>query len=205
MGSVLAEDAQICMVHSLVYAACSAAAEALNAGRDIFDKARRLLPSLPVGRSTPPPATLGDAQALVQQKQEAAQQQHKEPKQKQKGVKEAPAADQAFPGARIGSANDNSAYWTLVEVGMAHRHCSLAAKALQPTTASSFAAAVQHSCLCQQLLCVCCLLCFGLLLRGCTVYQPAIKASKLAVAVAAPIPTAPFAHVCGRALSWCQR
>lgn len=96
--------------------AAPASAEALNAGRDVFDKARRLLPSLPAGRSTPPPATLGDAQALVQQKQEAAQQQHKEPKPKQKGGKETSAADQAFPGARIGGANDNSAYWTLVEV-----------------------------------------------------------------------------------------
>jgi hypothetical protein len=110
-----------------VYTACPAAAEALNAGRDIIEKARRLLPSLPAGRSTPPPATLGDAQALVQQKQEAVQQQHKEPKSKQKGSKEAPAADQAFPGARIGGANDNSAYWTLVEVGMAGSHCSIAA------------------------------------------------------------------------------
>jgi hypothetical protein len=112
----------------LVYTARPAAVEALNAGRDVFERARRLLPSLPVGRSTPPPATLGDAQALVQQKQEAAQQQHKEPKQKQKGGKEAPATDQAFPGARIGGANDNSAYWTLVEVRMAHRRCSLVAK-----------------------------------------------------------------------------
>jgi hypothetical protein len=112
----------------LLCTAVFALAEALNAGRDVFEKARRLLPSLPAGRSTPPPATLGDAQALVQQKQEAAQQQHKEPKPKQKGGKEASAADQAFPGARIGGANDYSAYWTLVEV------CSVSTPASTPAT-----------------------------------------------------------------------
>lgn len=91
-------------------------AEALNAGRDVFEKARRLLPILPAGSNRPAPATLGDAQALVQERQQQALQ-HKEPKPKQKG-KEAPATDQAFPGARVGGANDNSAYWTLVEVGL---------------------------------------------------------------------------------------
>lgn len=90
-------------------------AEALNAGRDVFERARASLDQLPQPDAEgQAPATLSDAVQLVQERQ-SLQQQHKEPKQKQKAKEPAPA-DPAFPGTRIGGGKDNSAYWTLVDV-----------------------------------------------------------------------------------------
>eukprot|EP00775_Hariotina_reticulata_P002584 gene2584-2886_t len=89
-------------------------AEALNAGRDVFERARASLDQLPQpDADVQAPATLSDAVQLVQERQ-SLQQQHKEPKPKQKTKEPAPA-DPAFPGTRIGGGKDNSAYWTLVD------------------------------------------------------------------------------------------
>eukprot|EP00879_Flechtneria_rotunda_P007903 GHRR01008280.1.p1 GENE.GHRR01008280.1~~GHRR01008280.1.p1 ORF type:complete len:1011 (+),score=480.95 GHRR01008280.1:595-3627(+) len=88
-------------------------AQALNAGREVFERARSLLPCLPAAAQTvAAAATLSDAAQLVQERQQ--QTQHKEPKPKQKG-KDQPPAEQSFPGAKVGGATSNSAYWTLVE------------------------------------------------------------------------------------------
>ena len=88
-------------------------ADALNAGKDVFQRARQSLDHLPPAPETPAPATLAEAQQLVADKQQAVL--HKEPKQKQKKKEQTPG-EPLFPGARIGGANGNSAYWTLVEV-----------------------------------------------------------------------------------------
>lgn len=94
-------------------------ADALNAGKDVFLRARQSLGHLPPAPETPAPATLAEAQQLVAEKQQAVL--HKEPKQKQKKKEHTPG--EAFPGSRVGGANGNSAYWTLVEVSL-HVLCS---------------------------------------------------------------------------------
>lgn len=88
-------------------------AEALNAGKEVFELAKQFLDKLPPAPDTPAPATLSDAQQLVAERQQAVL--HKEPKPKQKKREQTPC-EAVFPGARIGGANGNSAYWTLVEV-----------------------------------------------------------------------------------------
>lgn len=94
-------------------------AEALNAGKDAFERAKQHLDQLPPAPETPAPATLADAQQLVAERQQAVL--SKEPKQKQKKKEQAPA-EVVFPGARVGGANGNSAYWTLVEVSCKALH-----------------------------------------------------------------------------------
>lgn len=90
-------------------------AEVLNINKDVFDRARSLLPSLPDGSDRAAvPATLADAQQLIQERQQA-QQAGKDPKTKAKSGVVQPI-EQAVPGARVGGAGINSAYWTLVEV-----------------------------------------------------------------------------------------
>lgn len=88
-------------------------AQALDAGKDVFERAKGLLGHLPPAPENPAPATFSDAQQLVSERQQAVL--HKEPKQKQK-KKEQTSGQVDFPGSRIGGANGNSAYWTLVEV-----------------------------------------------------------------------------------------
>jgi len=118
-------------------------AEALNAGRDVFERARASLDQLPQPDADgQAPATLSDAVQLVQERQ-SLQHQHKEPKQKPKAKEPAPA-DPAFPGIRIGGGKDNSAYWTLVDVRVDPRS----------NTNSSAVHAVHVSCCC---CCCCCL------------------------------------------------
>jgi hypothetical protein len=90
-------------------------AEVLNVNRDVFERARALLPSLPDGSKRPaPPATLADAQAQMQERLQS-QAAAKDPKSKSKAVPAQPA-EAAVPGARIGGSLTNSAFWSLVEV-----------------------------------------------------------------------------------------
>ncbi len=90
-------------------------AEVLNGHKDVFDRARALLPSLPEGgRRGAPPTTLADAMAQIQERQQS-QLSAKDPKSKAKSGAAQPA-DAAVPGARIGGSVPNSAFWTLVEV-----------------------------------------------------------------------------------------
>lgn len=89
--------------------------EFLNVNRDVFERAKALLPSLPEGsKRGAPPATLADAMAQIQERQQS-QTAAKDPKAKSKAGPAQPA-DQAVPGARIGGSVPNSAFWTLVEV-----------------------------------------------------------------------------------------
>jgi nucleoid-associated protein YgaU len=89
--------------------------EVLNINRDVFERARALLPSIPEGsKRGAPPATLADAMAQIQERQQS-QAAAKDPKAKSKAGPAHPA-DQAVPGARIGGSVPNSAFWTLVEV-----------------------------------------------------------------------------------------
>jgi hypothetical protein len=89
--------------------------EVLNLNRDVFERARILLPSLPEGsKRGAPPATLADAMAQIQERQQV-QAAAKDPKSKAKAGAAHPA-DQTVPGARIGGSVPNSAFWTLVEV-----------------------------------------------------------------------------------------
>lgn len=90
-------------------------AEILSSHRDVFGRARAVLPSLPEGgRRGAPPATLADAVAQIQERQQN-QQAAKDPKSKAKSAPAQPA-EQAVPGALIGGSVPNSAFWTLVEV-----------------------------------------------------------------------------------------
>lgn len=91
-------------------------AEVLNTGRDVFERARALLPTLPEGTRGAAPATLADAMQLIQERQQS-QQATKDPKSKSKTAS-AQQNEQAVPGARVGGAVQNSAYWTLVEVSI---------------------------------------------------------------------------------------
>lgn len=89
--------------------------EVLNVNRDVFERARALLPSLPEGgKRGATPATLAEAMAQIQERQ-LSQQASKDPKAKSKAGPAQPA-EQAVPGARIGGSVPNSAFWTLVEV-----------------------------------------------------------------------------------------
>lgn len=90
--------------------------EVLNDKREVFERARAMLPSLPEGsRRGAAPATLADALQLVQERQQSLLA-AKDPKAKAKAGSAAQHPEQLVPGARVGGSVQSSAYWTLVEV-----------------------------------------------------------------------------------------
>lgn len=96
--------------------------EVLNVHRDVFERARALLPTLPEGPARgATPATLAEAQAQINERLQS-QAAGKDPKSKAKAGP-AQSAEPAVPGARIGGAS-HSAFWTLVEVSRAPQSCS---------------------------------------------------------------------------------
>jgi hypothetical protein len=105
-------------------------AEVLNTSRDVFERARALLPSIPEAtkQCEPAPATMAEALALIQERANAAAAAQQSDSKAKGGSKAAAAPqpqEQGFPGARIGGATERSAFWTLVQVGWecASRDC----------------------------------------------------------------------------------
>lgn len=97
--------------------------QVLNVHRDVFERARTLLPTLPEGPARgATPATLAEAQAQINERLQS-QAAGKDPKSKSKAGPAQPA-EPAVPGARIGGASPHSAFWTLVEVSRAPQSSS---------------------------------------------------------------------------------